>query len=63
MGDEVPVREPRVLLAEMGCHLDPSVEVQVWDSSAEARYMLLPTRPERFARLGEEQLARQVGRA
>jgi nitrile hydratase len=56
------VREPRVLLAEMGCHLDPSVGIKVWDSSAQARYLVLPLLPERFADLREEQLARLVTR-
>jgi nitrile hydratase len=56
------VREPRVLLAEMGCRLDPSVEIQVWDSSAQARYLVLPERPDRFAGLSEVQLAGLVTR-
>jgi nitrile hydratase len=56
------VREPRVLLAEMGCHLAPSVEIQVWDSSAEARYMVLPEFPERLVGMREEQLAQRVTR-
>jgi nitrile hydratase subunit alpha len=39
------VREPRVLLREMGLDLDPAVEIRVWDSSAEKRYMVLPQCP------------------
>ena len=39
------VREPRVLLAEMGCPLPDDVEIRVWDSSAEVRYLVLPERP------------------
>ena len=39
------VREPRALLAEMGCHVPESTEIRVWDSSAEARYLVLPERP------------------
>ena len=42
------VREPRALLAEMGCRAArASVEVRVWDSSADMRYLVLPRRPGR----------------
>jgi nitrile hydratase subunit alpha len=40
------VREPRILLEEMGCSIADEVEIRVWDSSAEMRYMILPVRPE-----------------
>jgi nitrile hydratase len=39
------VREPREVLAEFGLHLPDSVHVSVWDSTSEARYMVLPMRP------------------
>ena len=39
------VREPRTLLAEMGCPLPDDVEIRVWDSSAEVRYLVLPAAP------------------
>lgn len=39
------VREPRAVLAEFGFELDADVQVSVWDSSAESRYMVLPRRP------------------
>src|ERR1043165_6862391 len=39
------VREPRAVLSEFGTALDPNVEVRVWDSTAEVRYMVLPERP------------------
>ena len=39
------VAEPRKVLAEMGLELDENMQVRVWDSSAEARYMVLPQRP------------------
>ena len=39
------VLEPRALLAEMGLTLPPAMEIRVWDSSAELRYMVLPRRP------------------
>ena len=57
------VREPRRLLAEMGCDGCPSdAEVRVWDSSAELRYLVLPQRPPGTESLGEEQLAELVSR-
>jgi nitrile hydratase subunit alpha len=39
------VREPREVLAEFGLHLPDSVQISVWDSTSEARYMVLPGRP------------------
>jgi nitrile hydratase len=39
------VREPRVLLAEMGLALADDIQINVWDSSAEIRYMVLPQQP------------------
>jgi nitrile hydratase subunit alpha len=39
------VREPRTLLMEMGLTLPDNIEIRVWDSSAEKRYMVLPQRP------------------
>ena len=36
------VREPRTVLAEMGCDVPDDVEIRVWDSSAEIRYLVLP---------------------
>jgi nitrile hydratase len=56
------VREPRKLLAEMGTVIDDDVEVRVWDSSAEARYLVLPMRPTGTDELSEEQLAGIVTR-
>lgn len=56
------VREPRVLLAEMGCVVPDDVEVQVWDSSAEDRYLVLPERPAGTESLSEEELAALVTR-
>ncbi len=56
------VREPRALLAEMGCPVPDEVEVQVWDSSAEHRYLVLPERPGGTDALSEEQLAELVTR-
>jgi nitrile hydratase len=56
------VREPRAVLAEMGLELPPEVEVRVWDSSAEIRYLVLPERPAGAEQLDEEALAALVTR-
>jgi len=56
------VREPRRVLAEMGLTLDDDVEIRVWDSSSEVRYLVLPERPEGTADLSEEALAALVTR-
>jgi nitrile hydratase subunit alpha len=56
------VREPRVVLAEMGCDVADDVELRVWDSSAEIRYLVLPLRPEGTDALGEDELAALVTR-
>ena len=39
------VAEPRAVLAEMGLELPEQVRIRIWDSSAEARYLVLPQRP------------------
>ena len=56
------VREPRTLLAEMGLTLGDDVEINVWDSSSEVRYFVLPERPEGTDDLSEEELAALVTR-
>jgi nitrile hydratase len=56
------VREPRVLLEEMGATLPDHVTIQVWDSSAEVRYLVLPERPADTDDLSEEDLAAIVTR-
>jgi nitrile hydratase len=56
------VREPRSVLRELGLELDDGVEVRVWDSSAEIRYMVLPQRPPETETLSEEELAGLVTR-
>jgi nitrile hydratase len=56
------VREPRALLSELGLDLDPEVEVRVWDSSSEVRYMVLPERPEGSEGMSEEELSLLVTR-
>jgi nitrile hydratase len=56
------VREPRKVLREMGLPIDDGVEIRVWDSSAEIRYMVLPERPPGTDTLGEDELAALVSR-
>jgi len=56
------VREPRVLLEEMGCDLPDDVAVRVWDSSAEVRYLVVPERPAGTDDLSESELAELVTR-
>jgi nitrile hydratase len=56
------VREPRALLREFGLELSAEVEIRVWDSSAEVRYLVLPQRPAGTAGLDEAALAARVTR-
>jgi nitrile hydratase subunit alpha len=56
------VREPRALLAEFGLELGPDVEIRVFDSSSEVRYMVLPERPAGTEGLSEEELVALVTR-
>jgi len=56
------VREPRAVLREFGLELPDDVEVRVWDSSAEIRYLVLPERPPGSEGESEEELAARVSR-
>lgn len=56
------VREPRVVLREMGCDVPDDVEVRVWDASAELRYLVIPERPAGTEALSEDELAGLVTR-
>jgi nitrile hydratase subunit alpha len=56
------VREPRAVLAEFGTTLGNDVEVRVWDSSADVRYMVLPLRPDGADGLTEDDLVPLVTR-
>lgn len=56
------VSEPRAVLADFGTELSDDVEVRVWDSTAEVRYLVLPQRPEGTDGWNEEQLAELVTR-
>jgi len=56
------VSEPRAVLREFGVDLPPDVEVRVWDSSAETRYLVVPQRPTETDDLDEAALASLVTR-
>jgi len=51
------VRESRTVLREMGLEVPAEVEIRVYDTTAETRYLVLPLRPEGTANWSEEQLA------
>jgi nitrile hydratase len=54
------VRQSRTVLREMGLDLPPEVEIRVWDTSADTRYIVLPERPANTAGWSEEKLAQIV---
>ncbi len=54
------VRESRTVLREMGLHLPDEVEVRVWDTTADTRYMVLPAQPAHTLGWSEAQLAALV---
>ncbi len=56
------VIEPRQVLAEFGLELGEDVEVRVWDSSSEIRYLVLPERPEGTEGMSEDELIDLVTR-
>jgi nitrile hydratase len=56
------VREPRELLHEFGLEVGEDVEVRVWDSNAEIRYLVLPERPAGTDQMSEDELAALVTR-
>jgi len=56
------VRDPRGLLKEFGVEIPESIEVRVWDSSAEQRYLVIPRRPAGTENMTEDQLAEIVTR-
>jgi len=56
------VIDPRGVLREFGVDLAEDVEVRVWDSTAEVRYLVLPERPAGTEQMTEEQLATLVTR-
>ncbi|WP_242455953.1 nitrile hydratase subunit alpha [Mycolicibacterium sp. P1-18] len=56
------VKQPRAVLSEFGLRLDPDVDVRVWDSTAETRYLVVPMRPAGTDGFDEERLAALVDR-
>jgi nitrile hydratase len=56
------VREPRAVLREFGCVIPPNVQIRVWDSTAELRYLVVPRRPSGSAGRTEAQFAELVTR-
>jgi len=56
------VREPRALLAEMGLVLPKHVELRVWDSISEIRYLVMPERPKGSETLTEDELVALISR-
>ena len=56
------VRESRTVLREMGLDLPPDVEIRVWDTSADTRYMVLPAQPPETTGWPEDRLASIVTR-
>jgi nitrile hydratase subunit alpha len=56
------VADPRGVLKEFGTQLDDDIEVRVWDSTSEVRYLVLPERPEGTEGWHEEELAALVTR-
>ena len=56
------VADPRGVLAEFGTELPDEVEIRVWDSTSEVRFLVLPERPQGTDGWSEEELARLVTR-
>jgi nitrile hydratase len=56
------VREPRAVIAEFGVTVPEDVEMRVWDSTAEIRYLVIPERPKGTEGMSEEALAELVTR-
>ena len=54
--------DPRGVLKEFGTEIAEEVEVRVWDSTADLRYLVLPERPAGTEKLTEEELAALVTR-
>lgn len=56
------VREPRKLLSEMGLQLTDDIEIRVWDSVSEIRYLVLPQRPANTENMSESELLALITR-
>jgi nitrile hydratase subunit alpha len=56
------VIDPRGVLRELGLEIPEDVEIRIWDSTSEMRYLVLPERPAGTEHLSEEELAALVSR-
>ena len=56
------VRQSRTVLREMGLDLPPDIEVRVWDTTADTRYIVIPEQPPHTLGWSEERLASVVTR-
>ncbi len=56
------VKEPRSVLAEFGVELQDHVKIDVWDSSAEIRYLVIPERPKGTEGLTADELVPLISR-
>ena len=56
------VIDPRGVLREFGLELDDNVEIRVWDSTSEMRYLVLPERPAGTEGMSEDELAELISR-
>jgi nitrile hydratase len=56
------VIDPRGVLREFGLEIPEDVEVRVWDSTAELRYLVIPERPAGTEKMSEDELANLVTR-
>jgi nitrile hydratase len=56
------VVDPRGVLREFGLEMEPEIEVRVYDSTADMRYLVIPARPAGTEQMSEEELAALVTR-
>lgn len=56
------VRESRSVLKEMGLDLAPEIEIRVWDTTADTRYMVLPLQPPQTLGWPQDKLAAIVSK-
>lgn len=56
------VREPRKVLSELDVDLAPEIEIRVWDSVSEIRYLVMPERPKNTDHLSESELTELITR-
>ena len=54
------MRQSRTVLKEMGLDLPPEIEIRVWDTTADTRYMVLPVQPTESVGWSEDKLAKLV---